>query len=205
MGSMLGHVESQAGHHRGHRRGPHPGRGRRHLRRVQGMGLQAHRPLPHRGRGSLRTAVPATQDLTRGTPRIGSRADPRAAQTPRRRRPGRRPRHHRLAPRAPPRAPRVEIDHQPPPGPRRARDTGAEETSEVLLRPVRSSDAEPDLAIRLHPLPPGRRTRCRDHQLARRLHPLRPPRHRTRTESPARSSPPHSDKPSPPMGSRPPR
>lgn len=47
-----------------------------------------------------------------------------------------------------------------------------EEAPEVRLRPLRSTNAERDLAIRLHPLPthPPRRsarTRRRDHQLAR--------------------------------------
>jgi len=51
VGSMLGHVESQARHHCCHPRGPYPGRSRRHLRRLQGLGLQADHPLPPRGRG----------------------------------------------------------------------------------------------------------------------------------------------------------
>jgi transposase len=59
----------------------------------------------------------------------------------------------------------------------------AQEATEVLPHPVRGLDAEPDLAVRLHPLPthPSRwptRHRRQDQQLARRLHPLRPASHR---------------------------
>ncbi len=61
MGSMLGHVESQIGHHRCHRRGPHPGRSRDHLRRLQGLGLQADRPLQRRRRNRVRTPISTTR------------------------------------------------------------------------------------------------------------------------------------------------
>ena len=80
----------------------------------------------------------------------------------------------------------------------------AEEATQVLLPPVRSRDAQPDLAVRLHPLPTFHRLRRGDHQLARRLHPLRtarlraPPDHRTDRASP------RSAKPLPHTGSRPP-
>ena len=77
----------------------------------------------------------------------------------------------------------VASHHQPHPDPRRHRHPGPHEATEVLLHPVRSRDAQRDLAVRLHPLPthqtrrPPRR-RHRDHQLARRPLPLRTPRHR---------------------------
>src|SRR5215210_4726271 len=48
-----------------------------------------------------------------------------------RRRPGRRPGDHRLAPDPPPRTPRVEIDHQPSPHRGRAGHPGTEEATEV--------------------------------------------------------------------------
>ena len=182
-GSMLGHVESQAGHHRRHPRGPHPGRGRRHLRRLQGLGLQADRPLPRRGRGRVRTAIPTTEDLTRRhRPSVvelilelreqlaaaGLDAGPDTIAWHLEHHHG-----HRVS--------RSTISrHLARAGTRGPR---TEEATEVLLHPVRGHHAERDLAVRLHPLP-ARRTRRRtgirggDHQLARRLHPLRPARHR---------------------------
>jgi len=77
----------------------------------------------------------------------------RAGPQPDRRGTRHRTRDHRLAPRTPPRTPGHEIDHQPPPHPRRTGHPRAQETTEVLLHPVRSIPAEPDLAIGLHPLP----------------------------------------------------
>ena len=177
-GSMLGHVESQAGHHRCHHRGPDPGRGRPDLRRLQGLGLQAHRPLQGRGRGRLRTAIPTTEDLTAAhstqvvelilqlreklaTAGLDAGPDTIAWHLEH---------HHGSQVPGPPSADTC---------PRRPGHPRTEEAPEVLLRPVRSSHAERDLAVRLHPLPASQRPRRRrDHQLARRLHPLRPARHR---------------------------
>ena len=68
----------------------------------------------------------------------GGRPDRAAAQGTDRRRPGRRPRDHRLAPRPPPRPPGVPVHHQPPPHRGRAGHPRAEEATEVLLHPVRS-------------------------------------------------------------------
>ena len=150
VGSMLGHVESQAGHHRRRRGGPHPGRGRPHLRRLQGLGLQAGRPLPRRGRGRLRTAIPTTQDLPAALERVVElilelrRKLATPAWTPARTpSPGTWQHHHASVP----------VDHQPPPHPRRTGHPRTEEAPEVLLRPVRGRHAQRDLAVRLHPLP----------------------------------------------------
>ena len=44
--------------------------------------------------------------------------------------------------------------HPPDPPPGRRRGPRAEEATQVLLHPLRGSDAEPDLAVRLHPLSP---------------------------------------------------
>ena len=57
----------------------------------------------------------------------------------------------------------------------------------VVLHQVRGGDAQRDLAVRLHPLPPHQlrwqpRRRRRDHHLARRLHPLRPAHQRPRPD-----------------------
>ena len=161
VGSMLGHVESQAGHHRRHPRGPHPGRGRR-----------APTASPRAGSPS---SSPATTPRAR-PPSSPDPDDPRPHRAPstRRtvdlilqlreqladRRPGRRPRHHRLAPGQHHHGAGLEVDHQPPPGPRRAGDPRTEEETQVLLHPVRSHDAQRDLAVRLHPLPAHRPDRA---------------------------------------------
>ena len=156
-GSMLGHVathlQGPPGHHSPVRRQAEPRRGRRPLRRAPRLGLQAQGPLRGRGRDRLRAPLPKTQDLplrlnARG--RRPHRPDPQGAH---RRRAGRRPRDHRLAPRAPPRTPSGQIDHQPPPDPIRAGHPRAQETTEVLIHPLRGIPAQRDLAIRLHPLP----------------------------------------------------
>jgi len=59
-------------------------------------------------------------------------------------------------------------------------NTRAEEEARVVLHQVPGTDAERDLAVRLHPLPADRHRHApqgrRDHFLARRLHPLRPAR-----------------------------
>ncbi len=77
------------------------------------------------------------------------------------------------------------------PGPPRRGDPGPLEATTLVLHPLRSLDAERDLAVRLHPLPARHRRRCRDHHLARR--PLQVPAARLSPPpgSPARSwSPP---------------
>jgi len=184
-GSMLGHarahVESPPGHHRPVRRPPNPARGRRQVRRAPGLGLQAQSPLRSRGGGGARAEITTTQDLPHGTgpaPGRPDRPDPQGAD---RRRPGRRPGHHRLAPEPSPRPPGLARNDRPHPDPPRPSHPGAQEATAVLLPTLRSHHAQRDLAIRLHPLPaqPSRRParrRHRDHQLARRLHPIRPAR-----------------------------
>ena len=85
----------------------------------------------------------------------------RAAQGAGRAGPGRRAAHHRLAPGAPPPDPGVGGDDQPVPDPGRAGHPRAAQAAEVVLHPVRGRAAERVLAVRLHPLAPGRRpARC---------------------------------------------
>ena len=72
------------------------------------------------------------------------------------------PGHHRLAPRPPPRHPRLGGHHQPLPDPARAGHPTAHQAPQGLLPAVPGRAAEPMLAGRLHPLParrPPRRTR----------------------------------------------
>ncbi len=156
---MLGHVEGPAGPHRPVRRAPDPRRGRRPVRRAPGLGLQAQGPLRGRGRGRLRAPIAAPEDLTeRDSPADLVDLVLRFRKELDRGRPGRRPRHHRLAPRPPPPDHRVPGDDQPDPDPRRPGHPGAEEATEVLLHPLRGRDAQRDLAVRLHPLPAHRPT-----------------------------------------------
>ncbi len=94
-----------------------------------------HQPRPHRDRGT----------------------GPAAAQATHPGRPRRRPRHHRLAPEPTTTRSRVSratihriLTRHGAGHPR------AEEETEVLLHPLRSRHAQPDLAVRLHPLPTHR-------------------------------------------------
>ena len=86
-----------------------------------------------------------------------------------------------LAPDPPPPDHRVPGHDPPDPDQGRCGDPGAVQATEVVLPPVRGSDAQRDLAVRLHPLPAHQRRRParpgrRDHHLARRPLPLRPAR-----------------------------
>jgi hypothetical protein len=96
--------------------------------RYEAEGDAALEPRSRRPKTSPTTLPPGT-----------GRADRAAAQGARRGRPGRRPRDHRLAPRAPPRTPSIAIDHQPPPDPIRAGHPPTQEATEVLLHPVQAS------------------------------------------------------------------
>ena len=49
----LGHVQSPAGHHCRRPRGPQASRGRPYVRCLQGLGVEARRPLSRRGRSRL--------------------------------------------------------------------------------------------------------------------------------------------------------
>jgi Integrase core domain len=133
--SMLGHaaadVESSPGHHRPVRRPPDPCRGRRPVRHPPRVGLQAQGPLRGRGRGRARAPLPTPKDLPGRPVSRGRRPDRAGPQRVDRRRPGRRPRDNRVAPRAPPRTPDIEIDHQPSPDRGRAGDPRAEEATDI--------------------------------------------------------------------------
>jgi transposase InsO family protein len=115
--SMLGRVESQAGHHRHHHPGSEPGRSSAHLRFLTGLGQPPDGPLPTRGRSRLRTPIPPTQHLTNGDAGRGRGSHREVAQGAGRCRPGRRTRDHRLArgTRTPPGG--VPVHHQPSPDP----------------------------------------------------------------------------------------
>jgi hypothetical protein len=145
--------ESQTDHHSGCHRGSYPGRGRRRVRRLEGLGQQAGDPLPGRGGGSVRATVSAPRQKPNRASRGHRATDHRAAREAHRRGPGRRTRHHRLAPDPAPHPGGVGVHHQPLPDPGRPGHRPAEEAPEILLHPVPSRAAEPDLAVRLHPLP----------------------------------------------------
>ena len=119
--------------------------------------------------------TPARTDIRRG-----AGPDRRPADRACRRRPGRGPGHHRLAPRARGPAGPVDLDHPAHPPRRRPRRARAAQAPAQLLDPVRGRRAQRGLAVRLHPLAPRRRDRGRDHQLARRPLPLPARLHRFR-------------------------
>ena len=144
------------------------------------LGLRAAGPLPGRGRGGVRAAVAAAEDLTVGDQPGHRGADRAAAQGPGRAGPGRRAAHHRLAPGAPSPDPGLGGDRQPLPGPRRTGHPRPREAAEVVLPAVRRRAAQRVLAVRLHPLPARRRRGHRDPDLARRPLPLRSLAHRPR-------------------------
>ena len=169
---LLGHVEGPPGGHCRCRRRPLAERGRRRLRRVPALDLPARGPLPGRGRGRLLATLPATSLVTIRDPAGGGRTRRAAAQATRRAGPRRRPTHHLLAPDRAPRPHRVHGDGVADPDPPRAGHPRTEETPEVVLHPVRGRIPQPDVANRLHPLPPRRRAGCRDPQLPRRPLPL---------------------------------
>ena len=170
---MLSHVQGAAGDHCTVRRGPGARRGRRAVRRPPFLGVPAPRPLPGRGRGSARAALPTAEDLTDCGPGDHGRGDRQAPQGAPGGRTRRRPRHHRLAPRAPRRGPGVGIHGGPHPDSARPGHPATCEATQVLLPAVRSRPTQRDLAVRLHPLPAGHRSRHRDPDLARRPLPLR--------------------------------
>ncbi len=169
-----GHVESQACHHRCHRREAPGRRGRPHLRGGPVVGVCAAGPPPCRGRGGVRAAVTAAGNLPEYAGRYGRRPDHHAAEGPGRAGPGRRPAHHLLAPGTPPPDPGLARHHQPLPVPGRPGHPRAAQTAEVLLPAVRRRAAQRVLAVRLHPLPARRRSGQRGPDLAGRPLPVRP-------------------------------
>ena len=121
-----------------------------HLRRLPGLGLRARGPLPRRGRGRVRAALTAPEDLTRPPPQpatveliLGSAtSSPSQASTPAPTpSPGTSQHHHHTR--------RLAGHDQPHPDPRRTGHPGPEETTQVLLHPLRS---------RACPTRPGRPT-----------------------------------------------
>ena len=132
-------------------------RGDRGLRRLTVVDLRAPRPLPRRGRRRLRATITTPPHQPDRDPQATIDLIIRAPQTADRVRPRRRPRHHRLAPAAPPPGHSLDQHHRPDPDPPEPGRTAAEEATEVLLHPLRSRATQRDLAVRLHPLPPRRR------------------------------------------------
>ncbi len=185
-------------------------RRRRPVRRLPVLALRARRPLPGRGRGRLRAPLPSPDRRFRGPPRRRDRrADPRAAREADRHRPGRRPRHHQVAPRAPPLGRGVQGDDLALPEPSRPGGPGAEEEarSRSYIRfaaEMPNETWQSDFTHYRLTRPDGRpERRQRDPDLARRLLPLRPLRDRPPSGSPAPSCWPPSAKPSPNTGSPP--
>ena len=85
-------VQSSSGHHCGCSRGSLAGRGGSRLQRVEGVGFQAARPVPHRGRRGVRAAIATTERSPNTTPATTVELILDCV-TARRRRPRRRRRH----------------------------------------------------------------------------------------------------------------
>jgi hypothetical protein len=160
-------VEGAPGHHRCHRRGAEPGGGGPPVRGLPGLDQPAADPVPGRGRISVRAAVPQAEDLPERRRPGHRRADRAAAQGPGRAGPGRRAAYHRLAPGAPPRPAGVGGHRQPYPVAAGTGNSRPGQAAEVVLHPVPGRLAERVLAVRLHPLPAGRRHGHRDPDLDR--------------------------------------
>ena len=79
---MIGGVEGPSRDHGSAAREAPGGRGDRRLRGVQGVGLQAARPLRRRGRGRVRTPIQAATVLTHCNSAAGRGPDPGPAQDP---------------------------------------------------------------------------------------------------------------------------
>jgi hypothetical protein len=124
-----GDVEGASCHHCCCHRAPVAGRGSPRIRRVPGLGVPAGRPVPGRGRGGVRAAVPAAEDLPGRDQRRHRGADHQAAQGTGRAGTGRRPGHDLLAPAPPSSGQRRSGDGLPVPDAGRAGDTRAEETA----------------------------------------------------------------------------
>ena len=170
-------VEGPAGHHRRCCRGPFPGRGRPRLRRLPVLDQPPRGPLaPRRGRRVRGPLSPAPLVTERDTS-TGHRPHPRPAQDPDRAGPGRRPAHHLLSPAAGAHR-RLHGDDLADPDPPRRRHRRPVHAAEEFLPPVRGGVAQPNVAVRLHPLATRRRQGRGDPELARRPLPLPPGLHR---------------------------
>ena len=139
-------VHGPVDHHRCRRRRTFPSRCRTRVRRLQRLGLQTDRPIPHRRRYSTRTAITTTTHPARRNTTSDGRTDPPA--TPQTHHPGprRRRRHDRLAPPTPPPT-HHHPHHQPKPAlprhrttPRRTQTTPKNQTARTLTRVRTVSD-----------------------------------------------------------------
>jgi hypothetical protein len=143
-----------------------PGGGGPAVRGLPGLDQPAAGPLPGRGRGGVRAAVPAAEDLSERDQSWHRGADHPAAQGAGRAGPGRRAAHHRLAPGPPSSGHGVGGHRQPLPHPGRAGHPATREAADVVLLALPGRPAERVLAVGLHPLPAGRRRGHRDLDLA---------------------------------------
>ena len=140
------------------------GYSRQHLHRL----LKRYEAGDRRRRPTLTGTTPTRQHHQRRGPRTH-----RGTTSPAHRRgTGRRPGNHRLAPRARKPPPPLDLDDPTDPPHSRADHPRTQKATPVLLPTLRSRPAQRVLAVRLHPLAPGRRHRHRDPQLARRPLPL---------------------------------
>ena len=112
---------------------------------------------------------------------------------------------HRLASRARGPAGPVDLDHPAHPPRCRAGRARAAQAPAQLVDPLRGRGAQRAVAVRLHPLAPGRRQRGRDHQLARRPLPLPARLHGLPAGRAATTWWPRSPRPATPTAGRPPR
>ena len=103
----------------------------------------------NRGRGGVRAPIPGSRSLPERHRSPDRRPGPRASQEALRGRPGRRRRHHRLAPAPPPPHRAVAGHDQPDPGPGRRRRRGPLEATQVL---------PPSASKQPSPTRPGNRT-----------------------------------------------
>jgi hypothetical protein len=150
----------------------HRDRGGGRVRILPTTSSPAPGPLPGRWPGRGRTTLAgATHQSAPIVPRDRG-ADRAAANRADLVRARRRPDHHRLAPRAREPASTVDLHDPPHPAHRWPDHPRTAETTPLLLPPIPSRATQRDLAIRLHPLAPGRRHRHRDPELARRPRPL---------------------------------
>ena len=176
--SRVGDVEGPPGYHRCRRRGANPRRSGRLLRPFEVVGHPPGSPLARRGRHGFRAPVPPSPHLADQGLRLCGGAGGEPARRARIPGPRRRPPHHFLAPPTAPPDRGVAADDPPPPSRAGPRGAQPQKAAPLVLCPLRRRPAQPDVAVRLHPLAARHRRRHRDHHLVRRLLPLRPVRHR---------------------------
>ena len=172
MRDSRAHVEASGRCPQGRRRdGCRRDRRRRRVRVQSSASPAPAPPLPRwRPRGP-RAEVPAATQQPAADTRRRARPDRRPPDGAHRRRPGRGPGDHRVAPGARGPAGPIDLDHptRPPCGwPRRPR---ASQAATQLLAPLRGRGAQRAVAVRRHPLAPGGRDRGRGLLVARRPFP----------------------------------